>query len=314
MSQPAISNAIADLERALGVRLLDRSRQEVSPPRTGARTRQAGRRRIRRTAARGLESIAALVRSDRRRSGLEQQSLSPPPSLCLSLTASHSNIREWLFTSLPATRRCTSNWRSAMSSLSCPEYPIRVAGEHSAEILFHDTLVVAVGAGSPLTRRRKIALADLLAEPGTLFPADSYFGTLQAGAFPPTASSLPRATVVDRIPKLAQRIARDRTLSDGAHWVLAQAPPAPDARGPAGGIIQDPNASRDHHLEEWVAEPARATVHRASARCDKAARQRLMSSATLLMFAAQRRGRSTIAARRTWARPTTPSSWRGIVC
>src|SRR5688572_21626551 len=36
MSQPAISKAIADLERALGVRLVDRSRQGVEPTAYGS--------------------------------------------------------------------------------------------------------------------------------------------------------------------------------------------------------------------------------------------------------------------------------------
>jgi DNA-binding transcriptional LysR family regulator len=84
--------------------------------------------------------------------------------------------------------------------------PGPVADEYSAEILFHDTLVVAVGAGSPLARRRKIALADLLDEPWTLFPADSHFGTWQAGAFRDYGLAPPRAAVWTASPSLRNEL------------------------------------------------------------------------------------------------------------
>ena len=84
--------------------------------------------------------------------------------------------------------------------------PGPVADEYNAEVLFHDTLVVAVGASNPLARRRKIALADLMAEPWTLLPADSYFGTLQASAFRAYGLTPPRATVWTASPSLRSEL------------------------------------------------------------------------------------------------------------
>jgi DNA-binding transcriptional LysR family regulator len=54
---------------------------------------------------------------------------------------------------------------------------------HSEEVLFHDSLVVVTGVDNPLTRRRKIELADLLDEPWILQPLHTYFGSLVDEAF-----------------------------------------------------------------------------------------------------------------------------------
>ena len=58
-----------------------------------------------------------------------------------------------------------------------------VGEEYSEEILFHDALVVVTGPNNPLTRRRKIELAELLSESWVLDLPNTDFGAMQAGSF-----------------------------------------------------------------------------------------------------------------------------------
>jgi DNA-binding transcriptional LysR family regulator len=70
-----------------------------------------------------------------------------------------------------------------------------VGQEYSEEILFHDALVVVTGPNNPLTRRRKIELAELLSEPWVLDPLITDFGAMQAGVFRAAGLDPPRLTV-----------------------------------------------------------------------------------------------------------------------
>jgi DNA-binding transcriptional LysR family regulator len=70
-----------------------------------------------------------------------------------------------------------------------------VGEEYSEEILFHDALVVVTGPNNPLTRRRKIELAELLSEPWVLDSPNSDFGAMQAGVFHAAGLNPPRLTV-----------------------------------------------------------------------------------------------------------------------
>jgi DNA-binding transcriptional LysR family regulator len=195
MTQPAVSKVIADLEHTLGVRLLDRSRQGVEPTPHGLalikrgvavfdELRQgvqdldflsdptAGEIRVGST-----ESIAAAILSpviDR----LSRQY----PRMAFHVVAGDTAV---LYREM--TER---NVELAISRLTGP-----VAEEHSAEILFHASSVVVTGAKNPLTRRRKIALAELMNEPWVLGPADSYYGSFQADVFRARGLARPRLTV-----------------------------------------------------------------------------------------------------------------------
>ena len=63
------------------------------------------------------------------------------------------------------------------------------------ENLFDDSHAVVAGAQNPWTRRRKIALAELVNEPWTLLPFDIPAGALIAEAFRSSGLEPPRATV-----------------------------------------------------------------------------------------------------------------------
>jgi DNA-binding transcriptional LysR family regulator len=71
----------------------------------------------------------------------------------------------------------------------------RLPDELAAEILFHDSFAVMTAATNPLTRRRKLTLAEPVNEPWTLYPFDSFFGSLIAEAFRANGHEPPRLTV-----------------------------------------------------------------------------------------------------------------------
>lgn len=206
MSQPAISKAIADLERALGVRLLDRSRQ-------GVELTPYGHALVKRGAAvfdelrQGVQDIAFLsdpTAGEIRIGSTESLAAAIVMPVVDRLTQRYPRMAFHVMTGDTVAlypQLAERNIELVMSRIRGP-----VADDHSAEILFHDTLVVAVGARSPLARRRKIALADLLAEPWTLFPADSHFGTLQVDAFRAYGLAPPPATVWTASPSLRSEL------------------------------------------------------------------------------------------------------------
>lgn len=67
--------------------------------------------------------------------------------------------------------------------------------EVDAEVLFQDEFFVVAGSRSPWSRRRKIALADLLDEPWILFPPNTAVAPFVAQAFSAQGLELPRARV-----------------------------------------------------------------------------------------------------------------------
>jgi DNA-binding transcriptional LysR family regulator len=67
--------------------------------------------------------------------------------------------------------------------------------ELAAEVVFHDSLVVLSSAKNPLTRRRKLTLAELMDEPWALQPADSFFSSVIDDVFRANGHQPPRSTV-----------------------------------------------------------------------------------------------------------------------
>jgi DNA-binding transcriptional LysR family regulator len=195
MSQSAVSKSVADLEHALGVRLLDRSRRGIEPTMYG----------------RALDKCGITVFDDLRQ-GLKQiEFLADPTAGELRLgttpalaTAVVPAIIERLSRRSPrivfhvAEADTTILYRELHArnvDLVLTRMPGPVTEDLEATVLFLDPLVVAAGARNPWTRRRKVSLADLIDEPWTLSPVDSFVGGLVVDAFRANALDVPRTTV-----------------------------------------------------------------------------------------------------------------------
>jgi DNA-binding transcriptional LysR family regulator len=195
ISQPVVSKAIADMEHALGVRLLDRSQRGVEPT-------PYGRALIKRGIAifdemrQGIEEIEFL--SDPTAGEVRIGATDPINAAIVApvidrLSRQYPRMTFHVVAGVPAPLRQELAARNVDFVISRFARP--VGEEYSEEILFHDSLVVVTGPNNPLTRRRKIELAELLSEPWVLDSPNTDFGAMQAGVFRAAGLDPPRLTV-----------------------------------------------------------------------------------------------------------------------
>jgi DNA-binding transcriptional LysR family regulator len=205
-SQPAVSRAIADLEHALGVRLLDRGRQGIEPT-------QYGRAII----ARGIAVF------DELRQGIKDiEFLSDPTAGELRFACSESMADGLVFEVIDRltrrypgmqfhavtgggpplfdelTKRTVEFAISRMTEVATEEYLV-------VETLFDDSWVVAAGLQNPWTRRRTVELAELRNEPWVL-PAEGFGRALVVEAFRAIGLKPPKTSVATMSLNLRNRL------------------------------------------------------------------------------------------------------------
>ena len=203
MSQPAVSEAVSNLEHLLGVRLLDRSPRGVEPT---------------------IYADAMLKRTvavfDELQQGVRDiQSLADPTTG--ELTIGYSNmIAATVFPKIierfsgkyprvvmhvdliPATpSKFLPGLRDRTFDLIFARLTTQVADDPlmedvNMEFLFDDPLVVVAGRHSPWARRRKIELADLIGEPWILSPPKTWSYERVAEAFKARGLGMPTTSLL----------------------------------------------------------------------------------------------------------------------
>jgi len=196
VSQPAVSKAIAEMEHALGVPLLDRGSRGVEP------TRYA-RAMIKRSLAvfdelkQGIQEIEFL--SDPTVGEISIGSTEPLSAgfttrVIDRLSKQHPRMSFQVVQGDPATLLRYLSDRYV--ELVLARMSDRRVDEHlNVEILFEDAAVVVVGAQSRWVRLRRIALADLVNERWVFYAPDSIFGRVMVKAFQDNGLASPRAAV-----------------------------------------------------------------------------------------------------------------------
>jgi DNA-binding transcriptional LysR family regulator len=197
-SQPAVSRVIADLEYSLGVRLLDRSPRGIAPT-------PYGRALIKRSVAvfdelrlgvKDLEFLADPTAGEVR--------IAAPIALSTGFVAAaidrftrrfprvvcHLTVDE-----SPRVYDRLEEREVDLAIAFIPEKPL-AEDRMEAQILYADPVLIVAGTKNPLSRRRKVSLADLMNEPWTLPPRGSEFGVACASIFRAAGLDLPTATVV----------------------------------------------------------------------------------------------------------------------
>ena len=195
ISQPVVSRAIAELESELGVRLLDRTPRGVEPTVYG-----------RTVLNRGLAVFDEL-----RGTVKDIQFLSDPTTgeLRIGTNQVASALLATVLDKLSLQRpRITFHVKLGDAAMlhyhDLRERNVDLlfgrvveldTDDVNAEVLFYDRLYVYAHASNPWTRRRKIALKELVHEPWTMPPPDSYAGALIAEAFKASGLPTPHITV-----------------------------------------------------------------------------------------------------------------------
>jgi DNA-binding transcriptional LysR family regulator len=198
VSQPAVSNAVATMERTLGVPLFDRVAQ-------GVELTTYGHSLLRSAASifdemqQGMDQIAHLLDptvGEVRIGATDPMNAGLLPAILGRLNSRYPRL---LFhvVNVTAGRTQVQELRDRRFDLflgRLTEETKKV--DLTREVLFEEHLYVAAGTQNPVTRRRKIGLADLINEPWALPAPDSVLGRLLDSIFGKYGLQTPSAAVV----------------------------------------------------------------------------------------------------------------------
>src|ERR1051325_1265742 len=165
ISQPGVSKAIVELEDALGVRLLDRSRRGivVTPYGIALQRRGAAVFNELKQAVQHIDFIADPTKGEIRIGSTDPLAISVVSPVIDALAREHPKMF------FHVTSGGTDELYKAVADRRVEFAVCRMIGrlpdELSAEVLFQDAFAVMASAENPLTRKRKLAWADLIDEP-----------------------------------------------------------------------------------------------------------------------------------------------------
>ncbi len=196
ISQPGVSKSIVELEDALGVRLLDRSRRGITPTPYGLALQRQGSVVFNelRQAVRHIDFLADPTKGEVRIGATAPIAISLMSPVVNALSREHPKMLFHVVSG--GTGMLYSAVADRRVDFAVCRMIDRLPNELNAEILFHDAFAVMTSAENPLTRRRKLTWLDLADEPWTLYPMDTMFGSIVANAFRVSGLEPPRASVV----------------------------------------------------------------------------------------------------------------------
>jgi DNA-binding transcriptional LysR family regulator len=197
VSQPVVSRSISDLERTLGVRLLERN------PR-GVELTAYGRAMLNRSHAafdelrQGVKDIETLADPT---AGEVRIGTTPPLAASFVSAVIDRLVKRYPRMVFHVVVDDSDQQRLNLSERRVDLLVFRnardIAGEQFGfEVLFESPYVVAAGVKSPWIARRRIALGDLVGELWALPPPENTFGAFVVDAFRASGLEVPRATVV----------------------------------------------------------------------------------------------------------------------
>lgn len=196
ISQPAVSNAIAELEHAVDAKLVERSRRGIELTTYGQAFVKRGIAVFDelRQGFKDIEYLADPTAGEVRVGGTERIAAAILAPAIDRLSRQYPRMRFRVVTGDSAPLLADLDARNVEFVIH--RLSPRAGDGHHHDTLFHDEMLVVTGAENPLARRRKMELAELMDEPWVLVPADSYAGAWQMAVFHASGLPLPRLTVV----------------------------------------------------------------------------------------------------------------------
>jgi len=206
-TQSAISRSIAELENAVGARLLDRGRRGVEPTQYGGALLKRGIV-VFDELKQGMQDIEFL--SDPRAGELRLGG-GPTVSEGIVLTVIEKLSRQYprvVFHVAPGgTLALLDELRARRIELAFAQLSDPAPDDMDQEVLFEEPLVVVAGMENPWAHRRQVRLAELVKEPWTWPPPGTAHDALVVQAFRASGLEPPRATVYAEAINMQTRLA-----------------------------------------------------------------------------------------------------------
>ena len=202
-TQPAISRSIIELERAIGVRLLDRNPRGIEPTRYGRALLDGGAAMFDdlRQAVKNIEFMADPTAGEVRIACNPILATSFVSAIVDRLSRRHPRIRFHVL--VRPAESLARDLRERNVDLLVARRLGELATERlDFEPLFSDAYVVAAGAHNPCARRRRITLGELRDEAWTLPPPESPTGLVAKEAFVASGIDYPDVAVATIAPEL----------------------------------------------------------------------------------------------------------------
>jgi len=249
VSQPVASKAVSDLERALGVRLLDRSPRGVELTRHGEALLESAITVFDelRQAVKTLEFLSDPTAGELRLGCTEPLAAGFVGAVIEQVTHDFPRVALRVVTADPLSLAERELRQRHIELAVAPLKGLQETPDLDIELLFDDRQVVVAAADSRWTRRRDIALPTLLQQPWVLPPPDTIIGAQVAEAFRAAGAEAPHSQIESfSVPLCLRLVATGRfiTMLPLSMVMLARHPPlkllrlkAPMVARPTGVVV-----------------------------------------------------------------------------
>jgi len=212
MSQPSISEAIANLETALRVRLLDRSPRGVEPTSYADALMRRGRIVFDELnqGVRDIQFMADPAVGEVRIGCPENLAAGFVPAVIAEVSRQYPRITFQVLPVEPVAMRFRELRDRSVDLMVGRVLHPPLDEDLSADILFDDRLLVVAGRSSPWARRRSVAIGDLLGEQWVDTPANTPVSAFVVGQLRALGITLPQPVV-----QTYSMHVRNRLLSTG---------------------------------------------------------------------------------------------------
>lgn len=209
VSQPAVSKAIADMEHALGLRLLDRGRNGIEPTIYGLALVARGRA-VFDELKKGVEELAFLADptvGELRIASTESLAAGFLPAVIENFAREQPHVRLDVGQAIMNAQHYR-DLRERSIDLLLGRIPTQF-DEHDLDVetVYDDRMVIVASRQSKWARLRRLALTDLAEERWVLPPADTMPGVLAAEWFRSGSLKMPHTSVTTLSIHLCCRLA-----------------------------------------------------------------------------------------------------------